>query len=261
MTSGTSYGELFSRGARDWARFIESQFWPLYNAVQERLAIKQGTRLLDIGCGTGGAAVLAARRGARVTGLDSSTGSVELAQERLPEADFRVGDMEALPWPDASFDAVTGINSFQFAKNATTALTEARRVLAPGGRLGMVIWAPPEQSDQSKVIQALRLLAPTLPPDEPGPFALSQSDLAESRLDAAGLQLVDCGEIPTIFEFPDAEAACGAMMAGSAGARAVQYAGEERARQTIMQALEEYRQPSGGYRYQNLFRYLIAEQK
>jgi SAM-dependent methyltransferase len=70
--------------------------------------------LLDVGCGTGGAAFLAAGHGARVAGLDASLDSVEVARERVPTGDFRVGDMESLPWPDGSFDVVTGSNSFQF---------------------------------------------------------------------------------------------------------------------------------------------------
>src|ERR1700740_3176583 len=105
MKTGQTQGEVWSGGAQDWARFMEVHYGNLYQLLHDRLAIGQGTRLLDVGCGAGSAAVLAARRGARVAGLDASPGSIEVARERVPEGDFQVGDMESLPWPDGSFDA------------------------------------------------------------------------------------------------------------------------------------------------------------
>jgi SAM-dependent methyltransferase len=227
--------------------------------VHDRLAIEVGTRLLDVGCGPGGAALLAAGRGARVAGLDASPTSIEVARERLPEGDFRVGDMETLPWPDASFEAVTYFNSLQFAGNPVNALTGARRVLVPGGRLGVVIWAPPEDSEQPRIFRAVGALAPPQPPGAPGPFALSSRGLVESMLERADFRFEERGELPEIVEFPDAQAACDAMMPGSAASRAVQHVGEERVRQVMLEALEQFRTESGGYRMVNRFRFLIAE--
>src|SRR5579864_1903586 len=126
MTTGEAHGTLWSRGARDWATYVEPRARVFYQLVHDRLGIGEGTRLLDVGCGPGGSAELAAQRGARVAGLDASPGSIEFARERVPNGDFRVGDMESLPWPDGSFDAVTGFNSFQFAGNPATAFGEAR---------------------------------------------------------------------------------------------------------------------------------------
>jgi SAM-dependent methyltransferase len=259
MTTGQAHGELWSGGARDWATYMEPSFRPFYDAVHDRLAIGNGTRLLDVGCGPGGSALLAAGRGARVAGLDASPGSVELARERIPEGDLRVGEMESLPWPDGSFDAVTGFNSFQFAGNPTAALREARRVLAPGGKVGMAIWTPPEESQLPRIMAAINALAPPQPMDGPGPFALSGPGVAKSVLESAGLRAVDRGEVPVVSEFPDAEAACRAMMAGSSGARAIAHSGEQRVRQAILEALEEFRLETGGYRIENRFRFLIAE--
>src|SRR4029077_16049440 len=140
--------------------------------------ITNGTRLLDVGCGTGGAALLATQRGAQVAGLDASAPFIALASARVPQGDFRVGDMEQLPWPAGAFDAVTGFNVFQFAQHPTTALAEACRVLSRGGRLGRVIWAPPEQIQQATLMEAMSALAPAQPPDAPGPFALSALGMA-----------------------------------------------------------------------------------
>ncbi|CAN5659499.1 hypothetical protein BH18CHL1_BH18CHL1_03980 [soil metagenome] len=70
---------------------------------------------------------MAADRGARVAGIDAAQGLIDRAGERTPDGDFRVGDVEALPWPDDSFDAVAGINAFQFADDKERALWEAGR--------------------------------------------------------------------------------------------------------------------------------------
>lgn len=245
-------------GARAWATFQEPHARPLYDTVHERLGIGPGTRLLDVGCGPGGAALLAAQRGARVAGLDAAPAMIEVARERVPEGDFRVGDMERLPWPDGSFDAVSGFNSFQFAGNPVAALAEAHRVLAPGGKLGLVIWAPRDQSQQPRIMAAISVLAPPQPPEAPGPFALSARGRVEAVLEAAGLQTMERGEAPIVVAYPDAEAACRAMMAGSGGVRAVQHSGEDRVRQAILEALEEFRVETGGYRLENRFRFVIA---
>ena len=71
---------------------------------------------------------LATARGAKVAGIDAAGAMVELAAERMPEADLRVGDLEGLPSGDGSFDVVTGFSSFQFADDKARALAEARRV-------------------------------------------------------------------------------------------------------------------------------------
>jgi ubiquinone/menaquinone biosynthesis C-methylase UbiE len=135
MTTGRAFGELWSRGARDWASYVEPQYQLLYETVHDRLGIRNGTRLLDVGCGPGGARHSLLLRGAQVAGLDASPDSIEAARERIPTGDFRVGDMEGLPWPDGAFDVVTGFNSFQFAGKPVVALAEVRRVLGSAGSL------------------------------------------------------------------------------------------------------------------------------
>jgi SAM-dependent methyltransferase len=259
MTTGQAHGAQWSGGARDWAAFMEPHYRSLYEAVFDRLGVGDGTRLLDVGCGPGGAALLAVGRGARVAGLDASPGSIEVARERLPEGDFRIGDMETLAWADGSFDAVTGFNSFPFAGSPAAALAEARRVLAPGGKLGVVVWAPPAESQQPKIMAGIAALAPPLPPGGPGPFALSGAGVLDTVIEAAGLRALERGELRVVLDYPDADAVCRSMMAGSGGMRAVTAVGEERVREVILGMLDEFCVEAGGYRFANLFRYLIAE--
>jgi SAM-dependent methyltransferase len=258
VATGQEFGELWRHGAHDWASLVEPHYRPLYDAVHDGLEIGEGKRLLDVGCGPGGAALLAAERGAQVAGLDASPDSVKLARGRAPQGDFRIGDMERLPWSDGSFDIVTGFNSFQFAGNPVAALSQAFRVLAPGGKMGIAIFSRREENQQSRIMAAVGALAPPQSAGGPGPFALSAPGAAESAMEAAGLHLLDSGEISIVLTFPTVEAASQALLAGGTGARAIQHSGEQRVRGAIREALVQFRTDTGEYRIQNRFRFVIA---
>jgi SAM-dependent methyltransferase len=107
---------------------------------------RAGEEVLDIACGTGNAALLAARTGATVTGLDSSSRLLDVARERARagdlEASFVSGDAQNLPFEDGAFDVVTSVFGVIFAPNAERALAEALRVLSPGGRAFISAWLP-----------------------------------------------------------------------------------------------------------------------
>jgi SAM-dependent methyltransferase len=214
---------------------------------------------LDVGCGPGGAALLVAGRVAQIAGLDASPDSIEAARERMPSGDFRVGDMEGLPWPNGTFDVVTGFNSFQFAGKPAAALAEVRRVLAPRGKLGMAIFSRPEESQQPVIMAAISALAPRQATNGPSPFALSAPGVAASVLEAAGLRQVDRDEVAITLDYPTEEIACRAFIAGGGGAQAMRHSGEERVRQTVRDALQRFRVETGHYRIENRFHYVIAE--
>src|SRR5262245_1390215 len=131
-------GRAWGARAADWAYLLEPYARPANEKIFDQLDVGEGTRLLDIACGSGLAAQIAARRGAAVTGIDASDALVTIARARTAGGDFRIGDMFALPFPDASFDAVTSFNGIW--KGCETALQEARRVLVPEGRLGLTFW-------------------------------------------------------------------------------------------------------------------------
>jgi ubiquinone/menaquinone biosynthesis C-methylase UbiE len=98
-----------------------------------------GRHVLDAGCGDGAYAIAAANLGARVTACDLSPSMIAEAKHRAKEAgvhvDFHVGDLAALPYPDDMFDVVLAVTVLCFVPEATAALRELSRVLAPGGRL------------------------------------------------------------------------------------------------------------------------------
>lgn len=111
-----------------------------------RLGVKAGTRLLDVACGAGQLALMAARAGADVTGVDIATNLIEQARVRA-EADglgavFDEGDAEALPYADASFDLVASLIGAMFAPRPRLVAAEMARVCRPGGRIVMANWTP-----------------------------------------------------------------------------------------------------------------------
>ncbi|WP_198376082.1 class I SAM-dependent methyltransferase [Neoroseomonas rubea] len=105
-TSGTN-GRLWGARARDWAEVQEGQCAAAFQAVLDHAGAGPGTRHLDVGCGAGMAAALSAGRGAAVSGLDAAEALLEIARERTPGGDFRLGDVEALPFEDDAFDVDT----------------------------------------------------------------------------------------------------------------------------------------------------------
>jgi ubiquinone/menaquinone biosynthesis C-methylase UbiE len=123
--SAKRWGPLWGARAADWA-LSEDQQTPTYEAALSRVELKPGQSVLDIGCGVGAFLRLVAERGARPFGLDASRELLKIARRRLPDGDLRVGDMEALPYEDNSFDLVTGFNSFFFADDIGRAWRQER---------------------------------------------------------------------------------------------------------------------------------------
>ncbi len=111
-----------------------------------RLGIVPGTRLLDVGCGAGQLALIAARAGAQVTGCDISTNWLEKARARAAAEGlaitFEEGDAESLPYEDAQFDAVVSLIGAMFAPRPERVAAELTRVCRPGGMIAMANWTP-----------------------------------------------------------------------------------------------------------------------
>ncbi|MBM9593587.1 class I SAM-dependent methyltransferase [Rhodobacteraceae bacterium MCCB 386] len=106
---------------------------------------RPGERVLDVGTGTGWAARLAARRGARVTGVDIAPGMLAAAQQLSegiePRPEFVRARAESLPFEDATFDGLISTFGVIFAEDSAAAIHEMARVLRPGGRLALATWA------------------------------------------------------------------------------------------------------------------------
>ena len=115
------------------------------------------------------AAQRAADLGATVAGIDAAALLLDISRERSPAGDFRVGDLEDLPFPDHAFDVVTGFNAFQFAGNPVRALTEARRETKPGGVVAVMTWAAPKAWRRPRSSRRCALCCPPRHPAHPVP--------------------------------------------------------------------------------------------
>jgi SAM-dependent methyltransferase len=115
---------------------------PVAEVAVAALGLSDGERVLDVACGTGNAAAVAAARGARVTGLDGSERLLEVARERVPGGEFVHGDAAQLPFEDGAFDAAVSVFGMIFAEPAERAAAEIARVVRPGGRVAITSWLP-----------------------------------------------------------------------------------------------------------------------
>jgi SAM-dependent methyltransferase len=112
----------------------------------EAVDLRAGEHVLDVACGTGNAALAAARRCCQVTGIDYVPALLRRARQRAHaeglQATFQEADAEALPFPDACFDVVVSTCGAMFAPDQQRTAAELLRVCRPGGRIGMVNWTP-----------------------------------------------------------------------------------------------------------------------
>lgn len=199
MAEGPDWGDGdYARTARVLA--------PASDALLDAVGVAPGQRVLDVACGTGNAALAAARRGARGVGVDPSAALVAAAadatlRDALP-ADFVVGGALALPVADGAFDVVLSVFGIIFAPDAGRAVAELVRAARPGGRVGCTSWVPSGPiSAAGRVLMAAVSSAetagsgPAPPPFDPprwGDPAFVRGLLAEHgvhdvRVDEAGL--------------------------------------------------------------------------
>jgi SAM-dependent methyltransferase len=242
-----------------WATLSEPHNRPLFEAVLDAAAVGSGTRLLDVGCGTGMLLELAAARAAEPSGIDVTPGLLAIARERLSEADLREGDMETLPFEDGAFDAVVGVNAFQFAGDPGLALAEAARVLRPGGCLVASLFAAPELSEGTVVHEAMAGLSPPQKEAEHAPYSLSEPGRLEQEMEAHGLAVAGAGEVVCVWAYASIDDAVRAMAGSGGGARAVADSGIEAVRAAVTPVLWRFRDPvDGSVSLRNTFRWVAA---
>ena len=184
-----------------FSRFMES------SAVEflDRLGVLAGTSLLDVACGSGQLGLIAARRGARVTGIDIATNSILAARGRAAseglDARFDEGDAEALPYPDASFDVVASIYGAMFAPRPERVAAELLRVCRPGGTIAMGNWT--REGFVGKMFKTFaRFIAP---PGMPSPVLWGDETVVRERFDA-GVSDLRLTRVRYRFDYPFAPA-------------------------------------------------------
>ena len=167
-----------------------------------RLDLKPGMRVLDVACGTGNLAIPAAHAGADVTGIDIAPNLIEQAQARAAaegvNAVFEVGDAEALPYTDGSFDIVMTMFGAMFAPRPDVTAAELIRVCKPGGLIAMANWTPEAFTGQMFKTNAKHVPPP---PGMSSPILWGKEDVVPERL-ADGISDLQMTRRKIMFTYP-----------------------------------------------------------
>lgn len=191
---------MWNSVAGGWAAqidYIEERGAAVTEAMLDGLALIPGDRVLELACGTGAAGIGAARRvgaAGMVTMSDVAPDMVEVATDRVKQLGFSniataVLDIEQIEMPADAFDAVLCREGLMFAVDPGRGLTEIHRVLKPGGRVAIAVWAERERNPWLGVMfdgVTAELGFEVPPPGVPGPFSLSDSSTLTGLIDAAG---------------------------------------------------------------------------
>jgi SAM-dependent methyltransferase len=222
----------------DFATLSEPANVREYLSMHEHLRFGPGDRLLDIACGSGLAVELARLRGAVGAGIDASERLIAVARDRNPGADFRVGDMHALPWDDGTFDVVT---SFRGIWGTTPdALAEAFRVLKPGGHLGVTVWGHIKASPGAWALAPFRLAATPKVENQAAMVALGRPGAGEAMLARYGFDAVTRVNVPFVWEFTDPQLYARALASTGPAFEAIEHVGEDEFHRVAMAAAQEH---------------------
>jgi ubiquinone/menaquinone biosynthesis C-methylase UbiE len=240
-------GEIYERD------MVPAMFAGWVDVLLDLVAPKPGERLLDVACGTGVVARQALERvgpSGRVVGLDMNPNMLMVARARAPGVEWHEGNGMALPFADREFDVVVCQQGLQFFPDPTVGLSQMRRVLASGGRVGVAVWAAIETSPgHHALVQALeRHVNAEAARVMSSPFNLGAIDALRSRAEAAGFKDVEARTERRDCRFPTPEAFTRGVLGGGTLARlGIQVAGEALAAviEDVDQALQPYVEAEG----------------
>ena len=253
--------EQWQEAAEAWDRWgptLEDWLGPATEAMLDGAGIQTGSRVLDIAAGAGGQTLAAARRvgpAGHVLATDLSPAILEYAaaaarKEGLANVETREVDGERLTGiEDASFDAVISRLGIIYFPDQQGALAEIRRVLRPGGRVAVIVWATPEQARFFSVAVAIIRRRAELPPPlpgQPGPFSLGSDGVLAAALQQAGFNDVRVDVVQSPLRMTSA-AECLRLQQESYGALHQMLAGlDEPGRQAAWQEIGEALTESDG---------------
>ena len=258
MKKSKIQGELWGKSPNGWAEVQEPQHKPLWEAMLDATAVGKDTTFLDVGCGAGGSSKLAKDRGAVVHGIDVAEGLLSFAKQIVSNGNFKVADIENLPYDDNKFDVVYAANSLQYSENRISALLELKRVCKPNGRIIAGLFGQPEKVDFRIIFKALREIMPE-PLKGGGPFELSGPNMLESLFNEAGLTNLESGEANCPFEYDDFDS----MWYGNLSAGPIQgmlhTVSENKIKSAFRDATKNFALDDGRFLIpQNIFKYVLA---
>jgi ubiquinone/menaquinone biosynthesis C-methylase UbiE len=191
--------------------FVPALFGEWGSRVAEAAHLQAGQHVLDVACGTGVLARVAAERvgsQGEVVGLDINEGMLAVARRKAPNIEWRHGPAESLPFEANSFDAVVSQFGLMFFEDRRAALTEMKRVLKPGGHLAVAVW---DSLDNTPAYATVTDLLKRLFGDEAAnalrsPFNLGDTTLLQSLFTETGIPNAKITTIEGTACFPSIEA-------------------------------------------------------
>lgn len=217
--------EGWGRKAVEFSTLSEPANCREYLAVHQRLGVGDGDRLLDVACGAGLALELAALRGATCSGIDASPRLVAVARDRNPDGDIRVGDMQALPWDDESFDVVTAFRGIWGTTPA--AIDEVHRVLVPRGRVAITVWGNVGKSPGAWMMAPFLWATEEKVQHQADMVSLGRPGVGEAFLSERGFDVAPRFEITFVMEYPDPETYARGLASTGPAYESIQSIGEE----------------------------------
>ena len=258
MKKSKIQGELWGKSPNGWAEVQEIQHTPLWDAMLNATEVSTETTFLDVGCGSGGSSVLANERGANVHGIDVAEGLLSYAIQRVPKGNFKIADIEDLPYEDNMFDVIFAANSLQYSEDRIAALQELKRVCKPNGRIIAGLFGEPEKVDYRVVFKAVRDTMPE-PPRGGGPFELSMPGKLEDLFAEADLSNIDTGKVNCPFEYENFESFWYGNVSAGPFQGMLQMVSERELKSAVEEAVNGFRLADGRILIpQNIFKYVSA---
>ncbi|MFE9775677.1 methyltransferase domain-containing protein [Streptomyces sp. NPDC005931] len=257
--------------ARDWSEIQERMLVPLYEAVYERLDVGPATRLLGLGCGSGLALLMAASRGATITGVDRSSDRLALARERLlpdgrdPCARSGTRIVDGSPGDAAGADAppYSVVTAFEpigclagDAEGLGELLAESTPLAERGAAVVLAGWGPPERCTTASVLRVASKLAEPL--RGAGSWRPTHRDDLEEVAQRAGLRPDGSGRVACPFGYADVDSAVRGLLSTGMFDPAISATDQVQVDKELAEALHPYQRPDGTVWMPNVFRYLIA---
>ncbi|MET7645334.1 SAM-dependent methyltransferase [Streptomyces sp. NPDC005426] len=259
--------------ARDWAEIQERMLAPLYEAVYTRLEVGPATRMLALGCGSGLALLIAAARGAHVTGVDTDLERLALARIRLlpgPEDEAGPGPFEARLLqspPDAAaghepYNLITAFTPIGCSPDDAEELVRTLGAAVPSaGRRSTVVltgWGPPERCATDAVLQvATRLAEGSGAPRATNGLGARRDDL-ENVASRAGLNPDGSGRVACPFGYADVDSAVRGLLSTRLFDAAVRATDRSQVEKEVAEALHPHLRRDGTVWMPNVFRYLVC---
>jgi SAM-dependent methyltransferase len=182
---------------------------PLTEMMFDHVPLQDGDRVLDIACGTGIAARVAVQRFpnlAGIVGVDLNSGMLDVARENMPATPIPIEWHQAnaceLPLPDHQFDVILCQHGLQFIPDKLKALAEMRRVLAPNGRLALLVWSEPTPYQASLAEALARHVSESASTSCLAPFSLRDAVAIQKLLDEAKFRVTGMKKLMLMRRLP-----------------------------------------------------------